>query len=392
MNSTRPSSRLSTADFSFAGPLGSEGARIEQTGPERFLITLAAAPGHPEWPNKLNFRITANGRGLAPVIEVVFPGSSQMPFNQYPQAWSVDGMHWTPLAWEHGDRQSPQRDVLRLPRLETDTLHVGTQTPLSHEQLMERVKAWQAHPCVSVHTLGRSLLGRELVRVTITDPHSPHPARLRWAHHISLQHPGEFNAQWRLVGMIECLLRDDPAAADARARHIFHFVPTMSPDGPSHGWYRVNASGWDMNRTYLASGADAADQPSEAYDCQRDLEKLMRSQTPLVTAWSMHTWPGIVEPIVICGQEYAGELGPPEEFEAIMRRHDGRGLIKPLQFRTQPRKPGLRSWGSGPFEQFGITTVLCEGGSHANLEENLTAGATLARSLSEYYAGLRKRG
>lgn len=117
----------------------------------------------------------------------------------------------------------------------------------------------------------------------------------------------------------------------------------------------------------------------------------MPSESPVVTAWSMYTWPGIVEPIIVCGPEYAGQLQTTGMFEAILRRHDARGLVKPLQFRDKPRKPGLRSWGSGPFEQFGITTVLCEGGSPFDEDKNTASGATLARSLCEYYAGLNER-
>lgn len=382
---------LSADDFCFNGPLGSAGARIEQLAPERFRITLGAAPGNPQWPNKLNFRIIRHARGLAPVLEVVFEGGPQMAFNEYPQAWSYDGVHWTPLAWERGYRTSPQQDVLRLPCLEEDAVHVGTQTPLSHPQLMEKVRRWGRSPHGHIHVLGSSMGGRELVRLEITGAASPYPRARRWAHYVSLQHPGEFNAQWRIVGMIDWLLSDEPAAADARERHIFHFVPTMSPDGPEHGWYRVSASGQDMNRTFLAGGSDPARQPPEAYLCQCDFEGLMRSDAPIVTSWSMHTWQGIVEPILIPGPEFGGAVGSLEAFRDGLMRQDRDGLIKPLAWRSGPRQPGLGSWGGGPFEQFGITTILCEGGSHFDQQQNLRSGATLARSLCEHYAGLAPR-
>lgn len=134
--------------------------------------------------------------------------------------------------------------------------------------------------------------------------------------------------------MAEWLLSSDPAAVVCREVCIFHFVFFSSPDGeltprlllpmspsdrllwchdikiifkkmisraaPSNGWYRVAAEGVDMNRSYSVDGSGSTVTPHlggdkqchEAQVVQRDLERLMASETPVTTLWSMHTWTG----------------------------------------------------------------------------------------------------
>lgn len=370
-------------DFIFEGPLGSDGAKVEQIEPAWFKITLGSAPNHPEWPNKLNFMLKRVPTQPL-VLEVVFDAAnSDMAFNEYPQSYSPDGVNWTQVFWERDRVQSPGHDFLRLGPLNFPRLYVGTQTPLSNEQLMEKVARWAKSPFATLHTLGETAEGRKIVRLTITDTTDPHKPARRWAHHVSLQHPGEFNAQWRMVGMIEWLLSDDPLAAQARGRQVFHFVPTMSPDGPSHGWYRVNASGKDMNRTYLSTGADPQRQEPEAYLVHHDFEELMNSPTPITTAWAMHTCQGIVEPVMCLGPEIGTQTGPFEQFVEIMQKHDANRLIKPL--RQRQGKPRDSSWGQGPFMQYGISNILCEGGSFFNKAQNIQSGIAIAKAICEFY-------
>jgi len=67
-------------------------------------------------------------------------------------------------------------------------------------------------------------------------------------HHVVNQHCYEYNAMWRIAGMIDWLLSDEEAKA--RQRNVWHFVAQMNVDGPHNGWGRVNRQGIDMNRAY----------------------------------------------------------------------------------------------------------------------------------------------
>lgn len=377
---------LSVEDFTFEGPLGSQGATIEAVGENHFKVTLGHAPNRPDWPNKLNFTILRNARGNALRLDVEFPGGPAYCFNEYHQSWSYDGVEWNPIAWPLGRYQSPQKDSLTFPVFTEDRVYVGTQVPLSFEQVERFIEHWRKSEHVKVHVVGKSLLGRNLYRIEITDRGSPIPRRERWAHWFANQHPGEHNSQWRMVGMIEWLLSE--AGAECRRRFICHFVLMMSPDAPSHGWYRVNAQGVDMNRAYRAEGSDPALQAHEAYLYQRDLERLFASGEPPTTLWSMHTWSGNTDPRILPGPEMEA-LGGWERLRDIINKHNHDDLVRPMA--KWAMKPESRTyWTDGAHIQFGATSVLCEGGATIQTKEgNKQSGVILMKGLEEFYRGAK---
>ncbi|WP_396626233.1 M14 family zinc carboxypeptidase [Luteitalea sp.] len=385
--SAQPAS-LDVADFTFDGPLGSEGATVTRVGADHFRIALGAAPNQPGWPNKLNARILRNARGRAPRLDVVFPQGKDYAFNEYHQSFSYDGVHWHPLAWERGYLASPLADTLQLPPLQADQVWIGTQTPLSWDvDALGHIARWRQHPDVTVHTVGKTLGGRDMLRLEITASTSPHPRSRRWVHYFANQHPGEHNSQWRLVGLVDWLLSD--AGADVRARQIVHVVLMMSPDAPSHGWYRVNAQGVDMNRSYSPAGA-STQQAHEAYVWQRDLEGLMASGAPVTTIWAIHTWSGIVEPQLIPGPELqGGPLGDWTALRQALASADRLGLIEAVTLAKVGQYEN-RTWTDGPHKQFGITAMLCEGGAVLQTRQlNEASGAAIIQALGRCYAGVK---
>ena len=372
---------LTPSDFDFDGEIGSAGAEIQQIDSTTFRITLDHAPGHPTWPNKLNFHIRQNAQGKR--LTIIVEGPPDYSFNEYFQSWSYDMENWHPIQWEAGYQVSPERDTLRFPQFEQDEVWVGTQVPMTYEQVESMLGEALQSRYVTMDTLGQSLGGRNLYRVRITDPDSDIPESQRWVHYFANQHPGEHNSQWRMVGMVEWLLSE--AAAEFRRRSICHFVPMMSPDGPHNGWYRVNAEGVDMNRSYRPQGSDSS-QAHEAFIYQRDLEKLMQSESPVTTIWSMHTWQGPVEPLIRPGPEFGTQLGSWQDFRDIIEQHDTSDLIEPLKTRQGTPGYGPVSWSSGPNKQFGITSILCEGaGNIYTKAENKESGRVLMRSIADFY-------
>jgi len=373
---------LSVNDFKFDGPLGSQGATIEKIADSHFKISLGHAPEHPTWCNMLYFQIVRNAKGNKVRVDVEFKGGDAYRFNHNSCTWSYDAENWRAIKWCDPAKPSKRGDSLLFPQFTEDVVFFGAQVPMSYENLVEHIDRWAKHPHVTVHVLGKSLGGRNLYRLEITDPKSPHPRGARWVHWIGNQHPGEHNSQWRIVGMVDWLLSDK--GADCRKRSICHFVPMTSPDGPSNGWYRVNAQGVDMNRSYFVKGADRKHQAHEAYIVQKDLEQLMASEAPATTVWSMHTWGGPVEPILLPGPECGSTLGPWEQFKKILLGNDPRKLVEPLKASKKPGNPN--HWNSGPHVQFGVSNVLCEGsGGWTSKQDSLEAGAVLMKSIAEYY-------
>ncbi len=377
---------LAVDDFKFDGPLGSQGASIAKLGENHFTIRLGHAPKHPTWCNMLYFQIVRNAKGNKLRVDVEFKGGNAYRFNHNSATWSYDAENWQAIRWCDPEEPSKRGDTLMFPVFAKDTVHFGAQVPFSYEMMVKLIGRWRRHPHVKVHVLGRSLGGRDLYRLEITDPTSPPARSSRWVHWVGNQHPGEHNSQWRIVGMIDWLLSDK--GKECRKRSICHFVPLTSPDGPSNGWYRVNAQGVDMNRSYFAGGADREKQAHEAYVVQKDLEGLMASEAPLTDVWSMHTWGGPVEPILLPGPEIGSAVGPWEDFKAILLRNAPATLIEPLK--AAKKAADSNHWNSGPHIQFGVTNVLCEGaGRWTDKQMNLDAGAALMKSIAEYYKGTR---
>jgi len=377
---------LSVDDFKFDGASGSHGATVEKIEENHFKINLGHAPEQPTWCNMLYFQIVRNAKGNKLRVDVEFTGGDAYRFNHNSATWSYDAENWQGIKWCKPDEPSKRGDSLLFPEFTEDVVYFGAQVPMSYENVVECMEQWSKHPHATVRVLGKSLGGRDLFRLEITDPQSSHERQSRWVHWVGNQHPGEHNAQWRIVGMVDWLLSDE--GADCRKRTVCHFVPMTSPDGPSNGWYRVNGQGVDMNRSYFDKGADRDKQAHEAYVVQKDLEELMASEAPATTVWSMHTWGGPVEPILLPGPEFGSTLGPWEQLKEILLKNDPKGLVEPLK---TGKKPGASNhWNAGPHVQFGVSNVLCEGsGAWTSKQDCLDAGAVLMKSLAECYKGTK---
>jgi hypothetical protein len=376
---------LTPADFKFDGPLGSQGTTIEKIQGNTFRVKLGNAPEQPEWPNKLNVEITGNAKGKDLVL--VVEGPRRYPMNEYFTSWSYDMINWHPVQWKSGSKKSPERDTLVFPVFEKEKVYIGHQVPLSYEQAEAYIDSIKVNSNVKVTTPGKSLEGRNLYRITITDPSGSVAAKDKWVHYFTNPHPGEHNAQWRIIGMINWLLSDK--GADMRKRSICHFVIIMSADGPHNGWYRVNGQGIDMNRSYFPDGADESKQAHESYIFQKDLEELMKSESPVTTIWGNHTATGAVIPMLYPGKEIGTKTGDWTEWRDILKGMAPPSLMQEMVLRPEPAYGGV-SWEYGPHVQFGITGVLCEsGGALYTKAENLKSGELLIESLSMFYKGTK---
>lgn len=382
--STVEAAELSESDFKLDGPIGSNNSVITRVGKNHFKMTLGDQPGIPHQAAFVYFIIKGNAKGnllrldVEPSVnkEGKRPNSS---WREYFHSWSYDGINWTPIHWKGNS--------FFLPEFKQDVVYFGNQVPMSYENLVAMIKEWKKSPFTTVKVIGKSAEGRNLYRVVITDPNSPHAAKHRWGHYFATQHGGEGNAQWRVVGMIEWAL--SKAAKDFRQRSICHFVVMMSPDSPSHGWMRGNSEGQDMNRSYVPKGANSELQTTEPYAWQKDFEQLMASESPVTDIWSCHTWGGKVEILYTPGPEVGTQVGPLGEFRKAFARLDTTGLI----LRTARKEGGdRRKWTLGPHDQFGITSFLCEGsGGIFTKKENMKSGAIIIEALGKYYVGTRRK-
>lgn len=384
-----PERPLSIHDFVLEGPYGSFGASIAQVGENHFIFTRGKHPADELRASLPQFMIPKNFKGNPLTVDIrgiSLPAEG----HHYHMAYSFDGEHWTPILQK---QIAENVSRIEIPPSNSDSFYLGFQIPLSHDTAERFIKQWATDPAsakyITFHTIGRSLQGRPLYRMEITDRESPHRREDRWVHYITQAHSHEGKSRWRVKGMIDWLLADTPEAADARKRHIWHFVMVMNPDGVNNGFTRVNMQGIDMNRAYYVKGANPQEQAHEAYLYQRDLEQLMASETPLTTFWDMHVWGRRVEPMMHPGPEFgSGNLGEWTKLRDLMESYDTYDLIKPLE--TREYEGGTTVWDRGVHHQFGITSSLVEGGGYLDTqEENMEAGSIMMQSLNEFYHGTR---
>jgi hypothetical protein len=102
---------------------------------------------------------------------------------------------------------------------------------------------------LSSETIGKSVKGRNLILLTVTDPSTSYRRkRVVWL--MARQHAWESGTSWAADGAVRFLLSDDPEAARIRRETIFKVMPVFDPDGVAEGTVRFNANGFDNNRNW----------------------------------------------------------------------------------------------------------------------------------------------
>jgi len=377
---------LSVDDFSFAPDelgLGSSGATIQQLGTNHFKVVLGSAPTHPDWDNMLNVTIEEHALGNPLQLDVYFYGGNKYRYNTRRGSWSYDGVNWKQFPAFYDSGNSSVGASIYFPAFTQDKVYLGHQVPMSYENVNDLMQQWSEHPDAQLNVVGQSIEGHNIYRLQVTDAASPYARSERWHHYMINLHPGEHNSQWRMAGMVDWLL--GPEGATARENAIYDFVLMASPDSPSHGWYRVNAEGYDMNRSYLVSGADPDSQAHEAYLLQSELEQMMVSSEPLTTVWGLHTDQYDIIEEIARGPEFDNTVGPWTDFRDLIETYDEpHHMFGPVRAVSGDVHPTW--WDKGPYQQFGITSVLVEGGGNViNKEEALDVGMILMRSIAEFY-------
>ena len=129
--------------------------------------------------------------------------------------------------------------------LEQSSVYFAYFAPYSYERHLDLLAWSQEDDRVRGETLGRTLDGRDMSLLTITD--CEEPKYKVWM--IARQHPGETMAEWFVEGFLESLLdEDNPLATLLLKETAFYVVPNMNPDGAVRGNLRTNAAGANLNR------------------------------------------------------------------------------------------------------------------------------------------------
>jgi hypothetical protein len=233
---------------------GASLGRVERVSDTNFRVYLAGqqdARGRNRQATWVCFRMDrVRDRNLTVTLTGYLPGeyndrpAPHMNANAVP-VFSHDGETWeyfSEMAW---DDVAKEGTVQIRPR--GDSLWIATIPPYPYSRLVALLREVGQYPHVRVETMGRSVHGRDLPLVTVTNFARDDAAKKTvWLQ--SRQHAWESLTSFISEGALKFIVSDDPDARALRDDCIFIFTPMLDPDGCATGGVRFNAHGFDINR------------------------------------------------------------------------------------------------------------------------------------------------
>ena len=121
--------------------------------------------------------------------------------------------------------------------------------PYTNRNLQALLKWSSKHPCYRQEAVGKTLEGRPMLLLSITNPKVPDSSKKTiWL--MARQHSWETGTSWVAEGALRFLLSSDPDAMRIRDAYIFKVFPMADPDGVARGGVRFNKNGYDLNRNW----------------------------------------------------------------------------------------------------------------------------------------------
>lgn len=172
------------------------------------------------------------------------PGACPMGPTLRP-VFSYDGETWQHTDAVEWDAEKKESTLKFKPA--RDTVWFAHIPPYPHSKLLKLLGELDRSPHARVEVIGKTVLGRDLHLVTVTNFEQPDSAKkVVWLQ--ARQHAWEAGTSFVMEGALRFVTSDDPQARALRDQVIFKFTPMLDPDGCALGKVRFNAHGWDMNR------------------------------------------------------------------------------------------------------------------------------------------------
>ena len=172
------------------------------------------------------------------------PGSVPMNEKIRP-AMSEEGRTWTHAEDMTWDKDKKEATVRLKPQ--RDSVWLATQAMYPHSRFVALVEEIKRAPHVRVEVIGKSVQGRDLVLITVTDFAKPDADKKTiWLQ--ARQHAWEGGTSYVAEGALRFAVSDTPEARALRENNICVFTPMVAVDGCALGLPRFNVHGFDPNR------------------------------------------------------------------------------------------------------------------------------------------------
>jgi hypothetical protein len=161
--------------------------------------------------------------------------------------YSSDNITWHPVEQANYDPAVPMLQFSI--DVHSDRLWIAHVPPYTTKNLEALFRDLAHVPEAKVQTIGKSVEGRSIPLVTITDPSIPEKGKkVIWL--MFRQHAWEAGSSWTGEGVMRFLSSSSPAAVQIRTGAIVKILPLCDPDGVVHGGVRFNRNGYDLNRNW----------------------------------------------------------------------------------------------------------------------------------------------
>ncbi len=230
--------------------------RVESAGADHLRVHLAGQAdqdGRNRQANWYYFRVDGK-RGREVKVDLTsLPGEYNYKLNRGAvtkdtvPVWSEDNRTWKHFATTEFHDAEPSLRLRFTPTREQ--FWIAHVPPYTGVHLGELFLEFRKNPWLRVESIGKSLGGRAIPLLTITDTSAPDAnKRVVWL--MFRQHSWETGSSWAGEGAIRFLLSDSVEAQRIRRAAIFKIFPLCDPDGTASGAVRFNARGFDLNRNW----------------------------------------------------------------------------------------------------------------------------------------------
>jgi hypothetical protein len=164
--------------------------------------------------------------------------------------YSSDDVVWHSV--EDANYDPNKLDLQFTIRVSSNRLWIAHVPPYTTQNFNKLVRDISSNPDVKVETIGKSVEGRAIPLVTITDTAVPDKGKkVVWL--MFRQHAWEAGSSWTADGLMRFVTLANPVAARIRREMIIKILPLCDPDGVVDGGVRFNRHGYDLNRNWDVS-------------------------------------------------------------------------------------------------------------------------------------------
>jgi zinc carboxypeptidase len=233
---------VSVADF-FGDFEGASLVNPRQLGPNHFAVETQSVEKYGGQGRlgvwvcagiRLNEATIKNGD----VIRIVVPAGNKSA--KLRAVFSYDRRNWQPVETQRApfDFDVPLRPGRK-------AVYFATYYPYFHSQMIEHNHELAKSRYVKTSVVGKSVRGREIPLITVTDPKAP-DSRKRRVFILSGTHGAETASIYGVEGMLDFLVSEGPMAQEMRRLAVWKIIPIHNVDAAVEGLDRRNAGGINL--------------------------------------------------------------------------------------------------------------------------------------------------